>query len=470
MLANASILYYLYSMKTHATNDFNYNSFDLLMRAFLQMNHVLVDEWDNCTAEELTHDIHSLCVKGSRLCNMIDTDLVLQQQDLTHSRDEKNKSYFLELGDLIMPLVRLITRDLLESQDGKTMDKPSAKDSQMDLDSLLPKLGEWVLPNAPDNAKTRETFTLLPLIINAFKEEMEYNPIFDEPWQLQIVNAFKEFAILCLLTFHFRQLVQMTNKDVSKEQAGHLLTKKVQAFCDTEKGQEEMRHFIAVIKYENNGNSPTVETLDAERKQLVKLLPKIFQTCFMEHIDDINELATSIMAINPAPNAEELEDLYPVIAKYQWISEKMYESTHPTDSKSEIYNKVLHTSLNGKPVNMNRLYTVIKKMVGKIEKKNHWFCIYSVLKYRNYIKDPVATHFAQQMQQADWFPHLPEHLRFTGETLTEYNGYLNDNTYPTWNKERYEIFRLSKGKKKWSPSLWLKFQRLCYELDECFTQ
>ena len=107
-------------------------------------------------------------------------------------------------------------------------------------------------------------------------------------------------------------------------------------------------------------------------------------------------------------------------------------------------------------------------MIGMIDKKNHWFCIYSVLKYRNYIKDPVATHFAQQMQHHDWFPNLPKHLRFSGETLTEYNGYLNDNTYPTWNKERYEIFRLGKGKKKWSPTLWMKFQRLCYELDECF--
>ena len=98
------------------------------------------------------------------------------------------------------------------------------------------------------------------------------------------------------------------------------------------------------------------------------------------------------------------------------------------------------------------------------------FCIYSVLKYRNLIKDPVATHFAEQMQSSNWFPHLPDVLRFTGETLTEYNGYLNDTSFPTWNRDRYDSFRLRKGKKKWSPDLWSKFQRLCYQLDECFTQ
>ena len=85
------------------------------------------------------------------------------------------------------------------------------------------------------------------------------------------------------------------------------------------------------------------------------------------------------------------------------------------------------------------------------------FCIYSVLK------------FAEQMQSTDWFPHLPDVLRFTGETLTEYNGYLNNTSFPTWNRDRYDSFRLRKGKKKWSPDLWSKFQRLCYQLDECFS-
>ena len=187
----------------------------------------------------------------------------------------------------------------------------------------------------------------------------------------------------------------------------------------------------------------------------------------MENIDDMSALAMSIVSIRPLPNEDDFETLLSVVAKYQWISERLYEHDHPESISPEIFNEVFHTSKNGKPVNMKRLRKVIEKMIGMIDKKNHWFCIYSVLKYRNYIKDPVATHFAQQMQHHDWFPNLPKHLHFSGETLTEYNGYLNDNTYPTWNKERYEIFRLGKGKKKWSPTLWLKFQRLCYELDEC---
>lgn len=472
MLLFAFILYlhYLYGMNTMTTENFKYALFDRLMSNFLQMTHVLIDEWDSCSSEELTYDIHSLCVKGSRLCNMIDADLAYQQQDLTHGRKEKNKSYFLELGDLIMPLVKLITNDLIASQNEISQERPSTKDSLMNLDSLMPKLAEWVLPIAPDNANTREAFTILPMMVSAFEEDAEYEFSFDEPWQIQILHAFRFFSMLCLLAFHFKHLAQMMHKELGKEEVGHLLTKKVQTYQETAKGKEEMRHFIALLKYEYDGKMPSMEELNTERRLLVKQVPRVFQTCFMEHIDDINELGVSITAINPVPNEEDFEALFAAIAKHQWISENLYEHSHPKGNQPNIYNRIFHTSINGKPVDFHRLRKQIEQMISIIERKNHWFCIYSVLKYRNYIKDPVATHFAEQMQSADWFPHLPDVLRFTGDTLTEYNGYLNDTSFPIWNRERYDSFRLLRGRKKWSPDLWLKFQRLCFQLDDCFTQ
>ena len=456
-------------MKSTSTNDFNYDSFDRLMSTFLQMSHVLIEEWHNCTTEELTHDIHSLCVKGSRLCNMIDMDLTLQQQDLTQGRKDKNKAYFLGLGDLIMPLVRLLTKDVVKLQQEGTLERPLTNDNQVDLFFLMPKLGEWVLPTAPDKENVRMAFTELPLMLSAIEKEIDYKPSFDEPWESQFIYTFRYFSMLCLLAFHFKHLALMMHKELGKEEAGHLLTRKVQAYQETEKGKEEMRHFIALLKYEYEGKKPSSEALNTERRQLVKLVPKVFQTCFMEHIDDINELAASVTTIHPMPGEDDFQALFLAIAKYQWISGKLYEQSHSACITSEPYNKVFHTNINGKPVDFNRLRKQIGQMVSMIERKNHWFCIYSVLKYRNLIKDPVATHFAEQMQSSDWFPHLPDVLRFTGETLTEYNGYLNDTSFPTWNRERYDSFRLRKGKKKWSPDLWSKFQRLCYQLDECFS-
>ena len=457
-------------MNTATQQSFNYESFDRQMAGFLHMSYLLIDEWDDCTSEEMSHDLHSLCIKGSRLCNLIDNDLALQKQDLTQSRHGKNEDYYLSLNEIMKPISELMYKAMGEMKEQKTLQRPSASELQMDFSLLMPKLQDLLSPATEENAQSREAFALLPELFNAIESGLGLKNDSRMPWAQNLLNMFKYFASICLLLFHFQNLAQMPDEKVSSEEAGRILTGMVQGYVDSDEGQEEMRKFIAVMKYERDGQLPTASELMAERRQLVKLVPPVFQTCFMEHIDDISDLAMSIISIKPLPDDEDFKTLVSVIAKYQWISENLYEYNHPESSKADLYNQVFQTSKNGKPVNMKQLRKVIEKMTGMIEKKNHWFCIYSVLKYRNYIKDPVATHFAQQMQHSDWFPHLPEHLRFTGDTLTEYNGYLNDNTYPTWNRERYEIFRLGKGKKKWSPSLWLKFQRLCYELDECFSQ
>lgn len=79
-------------MNTATQQSFNYESFDRQMAGFLHMSYLLIDEWDDCTFEEMSHDLHSLCIKGSRLCNLIDNDLALQKQDLTQSRHGKTRT------------------------------------------------------------------------------------------------------------------------------------------------------------------------------------------------------------------------------------------------------------------------------------------------------------------------------------------------------------------------------------------
>ena len=416
-------------MNTATASDFNYESFDRQMAEFLSMSYLLVGEWDDCTREEMMFDLNSLCVKGSRLCYLIDIDLGLQKEDLTQSRREMNQNYYLELNEVIKHVSELMYRAIEEMRQKKGLHRPGAKELQMDFGMLMPKLEEWMLPDKEGN-----------------------------------------FASLCLLLFHFQSLSQMTDEEVNNEEAGRMLTGQVLAYLETDKGKEDLRNFIAVLKYEHDGRMPDFDDLSMERRRLIKEVPRAFQTCFMEHINDISELAMSIVTIRPLPNDEDIEALLSAISKYQWLSEQMYEYSHPESIEPELYNKVFYTSINGKPIDFKYLRRKIEKMLNLINKKNHWFCIYSVLKYNHYIKDPVATHFAEQMQHRDWFPNLPASLQFSGETLTEYNGYLNENTFPSWNRERYESFRLLNGKKKWSPDLWSKFQRLCYELDEVFRQ
>ena len=457
-------------MNTATSTDFNYESFDRQMAEFLNMSYLLVGEWDECTQEEMMFDLHSLCVKGARLCSLIDTDLALQQEDLTQSRREMNQHFYLELNEVIKHVSNLMYRAIEEMRQKKDLPRPSASDLQMDFGMLMPKLQEWMLPKEGGNDASQETFKVLPLLFNEVEKRLGVTQALQEPWEMSLLNLFKYFASLCLLLFHFQSLSQMTDEEVNSEEAGRMLTGQVLVYIETDKGKEDFRNFIAVLKYENDGQMPEYDELNVERKHLIKQVPRAFQTCFMEHIDDINELAMSIVAIKPLPNDKEYEALLSAIAKYQWLTEQMYEYEHPESIQPELYNKVFYTSMNGIPVDFKRLRKKIEKMLNLINRKNHWFCIYSVLKYHHYIKDPVATHFAEQMRHHDWFSNLPDFLKFSGETLTEYNGYLNENTFPSWNRERYESFRLLNGKKKWSPDLWSKFQRLCYELDEVFRQ
>lgn len=148
--------------------------------------------------------------------------------------------------------------------------------------------------------------------------------------------------------------------------------------------------------------------------------------------------------------------------------ERLLHPKHSESSEATIYNKVFHTSVGGKPVDMKKLHEKIGQMIDLASRKNHWFCIYSVLKFRNLIKDSAAKHFAEQMAHPDWFPELSKELQFNGDTLTEYNGYLNDTLFTAWNQKDYDSYRTLHHKTRWAPDLWRRFQVLCYSMNDVF--
>ena len=133
-------------MNTATKPSFNYESFDRQMEGFLSMSYLMIDEWDECTSEEMTSDLYSLCIKGARLCNMIDTDLALQQQDLTQSRHGKNQDYYLRLNEIMRPLSELIFKAMDEMKQQKTLKRLGASEVQMDFSLLMPKLQDLLSP------------------------------------------------------------------------------------------------------------------------------------------------------------------------------------------------------------------------------------------------------------------------------------------------------------------------------------
>lgn len=148
--------------------------------------------------------------------------------------------------------------------------------------------------------------------------------------------------------------------------------------------------------------------------------------------------------------------------------ERQLHPKHPESGEATIFNKVFRTNVGGKPVDMKELREKIGQMIDLASRKNHWFCIYSVLKFRNFIKDGAAKYFSDQMRHPDWFPNLEKNLQFNGDTLTEYNGYLSETPFPAWNQTDFDRYCTQHHKTRWAHDLWHKFQELCYQMNDVF--
>lgn len=106
--------------------------------------------------------------------------------------------------------------------------------------------------------------------------------------------------------------------------------------------------------------------------------------------------------------------------------------------------------------------------MSHVKRKNHWFCVWSVLRFRNLLATEKFEAFAQQMMRPEWFGNEPGVARFSGDTLSEYSGYFTDCLYTRWNEKDYRLYLATHQKHKWSDSLCERFTRLCLEMDEAF--
>ena len=157
-----------------------------------------------------------------------------------------------------------------------------------------------------------------------------------------------------------------------------------------------------------------------------------------------------------------------VLAKWQLLMEEMDKLAHRTIEEKDLPNEVFHTMLHDRRVNMKELRQCIARMLPLVKRKNHWFCVWSVLNYHNLIKNTNAEAFARQMLMPEWFGTTKGVLQFTGDTLREYTGFFTGTTFRAWNKDNFLIYKKLHNKSKWSETLCDRFQRLCEEMNEYF--
>lgn len=159
-----------------------------------------------------------------------------------------------------------------------------------------------------------------------------------------------------------------------------------------------------------------------------------------------------------------------MLVKWQRLEEEMHLLEHPESATPELHNEVFPLVLSGRRVDLADLRQRISRMQSLVRQKNHWFCVWSVLRYEGYLKDSSYGAFTRQMMHSDWFGKTRGVLPFTADTLNEYSGYFSDRVFTQWNESDYRLYREKYNKTKWGDTLCDRFTRLCYEMQVRFRE
>ena len=454
-------------MNTTTTTPFSYEAFDRYMELFLDMCYVFLNEYDEAHFQEKVTDLRSLCIKAARVCRMTEPDFTFQQEDMMHHRRNKNKDYLTALTILHGKVIESMHAAKKEADQAQITSTENPMLYVEGITELLPSIGEWM----QTNEEQKETFNLM-INLNAqiqqkIKESNEQKIYPEITSKEHLIDFLHFYNMISYLLYHFQRMTEIAGGEMSAEEGGRLLNQAVQQYLNSEEGDQAMYRFECMMHFQYPDGF-SADDIKAERRKLVNEVPESLQASFMGFADQPDQLALSLQDLPTIPTEEENDAFLLALAKYQWFSEVLYFMAHPESKEVSIYNKVFHTSVGGKPVDLKMLREKIGQMIDLASRKNHWFCIYSVLKYHNYIKDQTAKYFAEQMQHPDWFPQLSKELQFNGDTLTEYNGYLSVTNFTIWNQKDFDRYRTLHHKTKWSPNLWRKFQDLCYSMNEVF--
>lgn len=443
--------------------ELDYISFDRQLDNLIAMSEILITEQDDCGTQELTFDIVSLLTKVNRLCAMADVDYAIQLAQLKRPRIDKNLLYyerFQALLSLLMPMLRNVVRDIREKKSFEGHKQMLSLPVNSVFLQQLSELTEVKDAERMEWGSLVESFAAMESLIKKNLKATKFPGMtsVERVWLL-----LQCFVKICYLKYHFQRVSRLDYQEIDAAEAERLLTQMIQAYADSEKGKAELLRYEAVLRYDNDGKALSVEQLKEAQKALLNDVPKNQQLLYLQHVDDVNALAHGLIE---APCEEpELDSLIAVVAKWQLLSSRMSQLTLPQQQKP-LYNEVFVESLNGKPVDLHALKDCIERMLPCIKRKNHWFCVWCVLRHHNLLATTESAAFARQMMHDDWFRSIESSKHFSGDTLRDYNGYLANVDYTSWQDMEYRLFKERYNKTKWSASLCTNFRNICREMEE----
>lgn len=456
-------------LSLHLMNtEFNYENYDRQLGTLINMSHLLVNAWDDYGTTEMTLDIKSLNFKASRLCYMTDTDWSLQQQDMMHLRKSRNEEWLAQLEFLvkesICPLLQHIVQQIRSTNQ---MEGKKWASFPSNLSEVMPRLSEMLMHEGMQPDKWNEILTTTQQLETQLKKTVRIVSFPGMDYRQRFWLFYKYFALMCYLLYHFQRVNTLCNSDLSKEEAGLRLQQFIQYYAESPIGSQELQRYYTVLKFNNDGMEPDLEHLKDARKKLLEGVPTSTQLYFMNHVEDLQQLAEDLRQANvPQHDFMQLVD---VLAKWQLLTQQIEALKLPQKAQPAIYNEVFHTMVHNRRVNLVDLRIRIERMLPLIKRKNLWFCVWCVLRHQNLLSTDNFEAFARQMLHKDWFGKTSRVLGFNGDTLREYSGYFTELHYPAWNEKQYQIYRVSHQKKKWSESLCDKFLRTCLAMEEILT-
>lgn len=442
---------------------FSYTSFDLQIGHLLTLAGVMMEGWDSYSSTEMNIDLHSLVLKAQRLCALADQDKALQNDNLMIDRQTQNRLLYQQMdrfmAEVMSPFVKRVVERI---KAGYGMSGHNGPAFGHHLSSILPLIASLLgdtgrIADITEQTKALEKKmqkTNKPVAFPGMTEMQRF-------WQL-----YELYTLMCYLLLHFQSLAKQPDVQLLPQDMGRLVMASLQQYTHSEAGRKELERYLEALRFDHGGQLTPSILADA-RIALRKEVPASLQLCFMQHINDIDALGQSLLEVEDK-NASELEQFLVVVAKWQLLTSEMEALTAPDRKADDLPNVVLTDWLHDKPVSMKEMKKRIERMLTLVKQKNHWFCLWSVLRYHNYLKDTSAEAFAQQMCSPQWFGGRKDVLTFTGDTLREYNGYFTAQHFPLWNQTAYDLYRQSHHKTKWGSSLCASFQRKCYEMNEAF--
>lgn len=451
---------------TDTTSTFSYESFDRQLYNFYMMSHVLIKGWEDYSSQEMTFDINSLCIKASRLCYMADQDLAIQHTDISHQRKQENETHLAHISLIVVTELSNFLKTVIQDiRNGKKVEGHKSPMFPSELSSILPKLSDLLISDGMTSAGLTAFNIDISQMEKDFMKKVKFTKFPSVRYEERLWNLIRFYMMACYLLLHFRRVCQVSNQGMSQEEAARLMEMGVQKYMNEGEGKRQLELYFSNLVYDNNGKPLNEQQLLDARKELKKLVPQNLKLAFLNYADDVRQLGAALVHLNFT--ADEYYTLQDATAKYQLIQQKIYELHYPEEAVQTLHNEVFYTVVNGRAVNMQELKKSIAKMVALVSKKNQWFCVWSVLKHHNLLRDDITfSAFANQMMSKDWFGDIEPRRRFSADNLSDYSHYFAEYDYTRWNKEMFLEKKELFGMKKWSNSLFDTFFTLCQDMEK----